>query len=63
MAIKKRECMGDQEEKGVGAGEKPVFRNLEWKNFIIGVTRQVCCMYLCYQYNYCYDSVTFHAGG
>ena len=48
MAIKKTECMGDQEERGVGAGEKPVFRNLEWKNFITGVTRLVCCVYLCY---------------
>lgn len=47
MAIKKREGnMENQEERGVGAGEKPVFRNLEWKNFITGVTRPVCYMYL-----------------
>ena len=46
MAVKKREGLGDQEERGVGAGEKQVFRNLEWKNFITGVNRKVWCMYL-----------------
>ena len=62
MTSKKREGMGDQDERGVRAGEKPFFRNLEWKNFITGVTRQVCYMYLLFHRYNCYDSVTFHAG-
>lgn len=44
MAIKKTESEKDQEERGIEAEEKPIFRNVEWKNFITGVTKQVCYM-------------------